>query len=147
MRNSPIIFATALYKWKQLTDIVISLLLNYMKTGVSTATNHPFTDEGINRHDSHKDPLLLHIILQIIILGDSLSISVCFPKQMQIAGTNRGCADCQLQKPTVWEEFGLSLFLLHLQHGAFWQLQTFTIRQMYGQTLTVGKIFHILGKQ
>ena len=48
---------------------------------MSIAAYHPFADKGIIHHDSHKDPPQIHTILQIIILGHTLSISVYFPRQ------------------------------------------------------------------
>lgn len=133
MRNSPIIFATMLYKWMQLIDILIGLLLNYNGTGISIAANHPLADKGIIHYDLSKDPSRFHTILQIIILGHTLSIAVCVSRQMQVASIYPGHINCLLQKSTVWD-FCLSLFLSYLWCGAFWQQQFYSMRDVWSNS-------------
>lgn len=86
-------------------------------------------------------------ILQIIILGHTLSMAECVPRQIRAASTFSGHTNGQLPKKTPVWEFGLSRLLLYLWCGAFWPQSSFTVWEMHGQIPTLGEIFQLLEKQ
>lgn len=113
MRTSPIIFAAMLYKWMHLTDILTfrsSPKLYWEQESQLQLIIHLQTKALfiVTQSRTHLD----FTILQIIILSQTLSISVCFPKQMWVASTYPGHTNYQLQKPTVQEFLSFIVFSL-----------------------------------